>query len=434
MAADRRSELIEAGISLLVEQRFQDLLATVETRAVADRVAVTTGSFFHHFRNRSHFAIAVAEAFEAAWTDRVEHLRAASTGFTDHGGTGGVRPAAATEWEHLQDDRHASVVQHLLWAVRDQPLGDDTGRTAGDLLRACYAHLTERVQDPYQEATRLMGREMLPPFTPLDLTVVMTALEEGMQMRQAVDPGAVRNDLYTDAVAALLLGMTRPRPGRADAFAAPELADLEARFLVRRHGEDDNGVPAEVWRHIAESAAHLFIDRSAGDVGISEVAAAAGVTVAAVESQFGSVNAVAAAGWARHLPELEAVAASIEEEPIRRIEQVLLRYVQLCRENRGAAEALAAQVIAEAFPRSDRRWPRSTREIVPVPAILLPSIRELRAAGKLRRRTETERLARSLVHLCTTQALVFVDEPDGRIVDETLSLVFDGALVAPLDG
>ena len=32
------------------------------------------------------------------------------------------------------------------------------------------------MEDPYQEALRLMGREMLPPFTSHDLTVIMTAM------------------------------------------------------------------------------------------------------------------------------------------------------------------------------------------------------------------------------------------------------------------
>src|SRR3546814_17879231 len=69
--------------------------------------------------------------------------------------------------------------------------------------------------------------------------------------------------------------------------------------------------------------------------------------------------------------------------------------------------------------------------IVPVPLILLPLIRELRTLGRLRRRMETERLARSLVHLCSLQALLFTEESDERIVDETMSLIFDGALVGP---
>ncbi len=434
VAVDRRAELIEAGISLLSQRRFQDLMADVETRTIVDEVGVTTGSFFHHFRTRSHVADAVVVAFVAAWETRVAHLEAASRGFSEGKGAGGVRPAVDAEWETLQDDDGVATLQHLLWAVRDQQLADDTSRTAGEVLRGCYDHLTARVEEPYQDALVLMGREMLPPFTSHDLTVIMTAFEEGMQMRRAVDAGAVRSDLYADTIAAILLGVTRPIIGRSESSPAPDLASLEARFLVRRHDAADS--PEEVWRHIADAAAHLFVDRSAQDVRVAEVAAAAGVSPQAVLNQFGTVSAVAAAGWARHLPELEAIATAPlteEEGPIRRIEQVLRRGVELTRENRGAAEALLAQVVAEARPTTGPREQRSIRETVPLAGLLVPLVQEVRAAGLLRRRMDVTRLARSLVQVATMQALVFTEESPARVVDETMTLAFDGALVGTSD-
>ncbi len=434
--------MIDAGISLIAQQRFQDLLAAVETRSIADEVGVTTGSFFHHFRNRSHFAQAVADAFAARWCARVDRLSGAASGSNDRQGLDGIRPAAAEEWAGLvADEEELAVLQHLLWSVRHQELGEDTSRTAGDVLGEAYRTLTERVETTYLRGVRLMGREMLPPFSGRDLTVIMTAIAEGLQRRHGADPDAVRDGLYSDTVTAVVLGITRPRVERSDVAPAPELSTLESRLLVRPRqaetGDDGSGAPIETWRHIADAAAHLFIDRSAADVRVSEVAAAAGVSATTVYHHFGTVNAVAAAAWARHVPELEAIASvpiTAEEGPIRRIEQVLLRYVQLARENRGATEALAAQIVAEAAPSPEREWPRDTRALVPLPGVLLPLIRELRAVGRLRRRMETVRLARSLVHLCTMQALLFSQESDERIVDETMSLIFDGALVAPSDG
>lgn len=439
MAVDRRAELVDAGISLLAQQRFQELLAAVETRTIADEAGVTTGSFFHHFRNRSHFAVAVADAFVDRWAVRVGHLRSEVDRVLMNPEDGGSsrRPAAAAEWDRLVQAGETPILQHLLWAVRDQPICDDTGRTAGAVLREGYDHITEAVEALYQTGLRSIGREMLPPFTSRDLTIIMTAFAEGLQMRHGVDPGAVRDDLYADAVGAILLGVTRPRVERADSEPAPELSTLETRYLDRRGAIAPAQSPTEPWRQIADAAAHLFVDRSPGDVRVSEVAAAAGVSTTTVYHHFGTVTAVAAAGWARHVPELAEIAAAPitgEEGPIRRIEQVLLRYVQLARQNRGATEALAAQVIVEANPSSDRLWPRSIREVVPVPGVLLPLIRELRTVGRLRRRMETDRLARSLVHLCTMQSLLFSHESDERIVDETMTLVFDGALVAPSDG
>lgn len=433
MAVDRRSELIDAGISLLGRQQFQALLAAVETRSIADEAGVTTGSFFHHFRNRSHFALAVADAFVSRWAERVDRLEGAAAASNDSEGYDGIRPAAADEWAGLVAEEDLSALQHLLWSVRRQELGAETSRTAGDVLHDAYRGLTDSVEATYLEGVRRLGREMLPPFTSCDLTVVMTALAEGLQMRHGADPESVREGLYADAVSAVLLGITRPRVERSEADSAPELSTLESRLLVQRRRQPE---AVETWRHIADAAAHLFVDRSPGEVRVSEVAAAAGVSTTTVYHHFGTVNAVAAAGWARHLPELEAIASApitADEGPIRRIEQVLLRYVQLARENRGITEALAAQIVTEAAPVSEREWPRDFRAVVPLPGLLLPLIRELRAVGRLRRRMDTVRLARSLVHLTTMQALLFGDEPDERIVDETMSLIFDGALVAPSD-
>jgi AcrR family transcriptional regulator len=439
VAVDRRTELIDAGISLLGRQQFQALLAAVETRSIADEAGVTTGSFFHHFRNRSHFALAVADAFVARWTLRVNRLAGEATASNERQGLDGIRPAADAEWAGLAADQDLSALQHLLWSVRHQELGEDTARTAGDVLHDAYRGLTETVEATYMQGVRLLGREMLPPFTGCDLTVIMTAVAEGLQMRHGADPEAVRDGLYADTVSAVLLAITRPRVERSEADLAPELSTLESRLLVHRRGtaQDDADAPVETWRHIADAAAHLFVDRSPGEVRVSEVAAAAGVSTTTVYHHFRTVNAVAAAAWARHMPELEAIASApmtAEEGPIRRIEQVLLRYVQLARQNRGVTEALAAQVVTEAAPSSEREWPRDTRAVVPLPALLLPLIRELRALGRLRRRMDTVRLARSLVHLATMQALLFGHEPDERIVDETMSLIFDGALVAPSDG
>lgn len=436
VTVDRRAELIEAGISLLMQQQFQDLLASVETRTIVDEVGVTTGSFFHHFRNRSHFAAAVADSYTSQWTERVARLARAATSANERQGLAGLRPAASEEWAGLVADGSLPALQHLFWGVRASALSDETARTAGDVLRQGYDALTETVEATYMEGLRLMGREMLPPFTSHDCTVIMTAFAEGLQMRYGVDPDAVRDDLYADTISAILLGITRPVVQPSDVAAAPVLTDLESRFLVHHQNERLGGEPVETWRHIADSAAHLFIDRSPGDVRLSEVAAAAGVSPESVRHHFTSVTAVAASGWARHLPELEAIAAvptTQEEGPIRRIEQVLLRAVELVRSNRGAAEALIAQVIVEAAPSSGTEPRRSIREVVPAPRILVPLISELRSSGQLRRRMETERLARSVVHLCTMQSLVFADQSAERIVDEVMTLVFDGALVAPSD-
>lgn len=444
MAVDRRRELIDAGLRLAAELRFQDLLRSVETRAVAEAAGVTTGSFFHHFRSRRMFALAVADRWQELWAQRVERLVAHSVGAADETRDGALREAADDEWAALSAPGVMESVQRLLWGLRTQPLADGSTETAGDLLAGAYRQLGQAVRADYARGLRAMGREPMPPFTPHDMEVVTTALAEGLQLRAAVDAEAVRHDLYRDAVSAFLLGGTRPRHGRDDdpdddldlgqvagRLGRPAITPSEGRATPPDGGA---GAPAR-WRRIADAAAHLFVDRSPLQVRVSEVAACAGVGKEVVRHEFESVVAVAAAGWVRHIPELEAVASASSEhgdDPLRRVEAVLLRYVELGRENRGHAEALVTHFITQLGPAGDDVR-RDLRTFVPIPAIVAPFIEELRRAGRLRRRIEIERLSRSLVHLVTVQALMFPGETPERVVDEVMTMVFDGALVEPSD-
>lgn len=423
---------MDAGLRLLGELRFQDVLDAVETRAIAEAAGVTTGSFFHHFRSREHYAQAVLDRWVELWGERVRRLATNATRAADEQGAGGVRSAAELEWEALTTASPTEVVQHLVWALRDQPVVDGSARTGAEVLGEAYARLGATVRAEYERGMRAIGREPMPPFTQAEMELVTTAVAEGLQLRALVDPAAVRDDLYGDAVAALLLGATRPRRTHLDSGAD----DVDLHRLERRLGGSPvvagaDGPVSERWRQVADAAAHLFVDRGPTEVSLAEVAASAGVGVSLVDQEFGSVAAVGAAGWARLVPELEAVlGASSEDDPLRQIEEVLLRLVQLARRHRGATEALLAQLAAEARP--DAAPPRRpVRQVAPIPELLAPLVQALRRSGRLRRGVEIDRLSHSVVHLVTVQALLFPDESPERVVDETMTMVFDGSLVAP---
>jgi len=420
-------------VRLLACLRFEEVLAAVETRTIADAAQVTTGSFFHHFRSREHFAAAVIDRWEELWGERVARLVAFAVQAADDSGHGGLRAAAVKEWEALSRPGVQESVQRVLWAFRDQPLPGRGGRTGRDLLGDAYAELSAAVRPDYERGLRGLGREPMPPFTSHDLEVLTTAVAEGLQLRAAVDPDAVRPDLYGDAMAGLLLGVTRPRtePGGDDEEI--DLARMEMRLGGTREPVPPDEHP-ERWRVIADAAAHLFVDRSPADVRFSEVAAAAGLGGGIVRHEFESVAAVAAAGWVRHVPELVAVAEpplGPDEDPTRRIEAVLLRYVELLRTNRGAAEALIGEGVRSMRPGVEAR--RDLRALIPVAGLLEPHVEELRRQGRLRRRVEIARLSRSLVYLVTLQATLFLDDSPERVVDETMTMTFDGALNEPSD-
>ena len=418
--ADRRTALVDAGVELVLQQCFQDLLASVDTRSITGKAGVTTGSFFHHFRNRAAFTDAVIERLEQLWEASTQRSLSAIDGFAD-----GVdfRTAAAAEWHRLESDEQNSGLQHLLLAVAGQLVSDDSTRTARDVLAARYRDLNDAVLPAYRKSLASIGREVMPPFTEHDLAVVLTAIGAGLKARHVADPESVRSGLYVDLVSALVIATTRPVGEQVE---VREVALLDRQPVSSLEGALPAKTEGGTWRQIAEAAAPLFVDRAVGDVKVAEIAEAAGVSASTVYYQFGSVSAVAAAGWAQHFPELEAIASkplTPSEGPIVRMEQVLTRYIQLGRANRGALEGVVLEAASGAA-----RSSRPAGPPVPVARLLIPHIRELRARGLLRRRINSEGLARSVLQLTAMRVLATPDEPEERVVDETLGVLLEGAL------
>lgn len=431
MAQDRRRELIATGIDLVREQRFADLLASVDTRSITDRAGVTTGSFFHHFRNRAQFAEAVAERFRELWDVSVDQVVSDIVAFVGGGDTGGVRSVAQADWDKLEAADAEATLLHLLWASRAQPLGVTDGPTAGDALRDAYASLLHKTLPAYRRALTAMGRQPMAPFDEVDLAVTMTALADGIQMRQAVQPEVVRSDLFADLVAGAMISLTRPIGEQGDPV---DLFALEADLAVPvRTDRQTVAGQGETWRQIADAAAPLFDGQRIGDVKVADIAVAAGVSTSTVYHHFTSVAEVAACGWVRFLPELEAIATTpirAGEGPIMRLEQVLTRIVEIGKVHPGALEGLMIESVASAGDASAPDGRRLIGAVVPLAPLLAPLLRELRARGRLRRRIDSATLARTMVHLVGMRLLAGPDDPVERIIDETAGLLLDGALTA----
>lgn len=331
-----------------------------------------------------------------------------------------ARRAAAMEWAGMVQEEATAGLTHLLWVARTMPVSTDSPQTGADVLRGRYRSSDARFLPTYERALEALGREMLPPFDVRELSIALTGLANGLEMRRAVDEESVRHDLYGDLLTALVIAITRPVGERTEETALRTVGD---QTVVRPAASRDS--PPSTWRQIAEAAAPLFASRSVNDVRVAEIAEVAGVSSSTVYHQFGSVSAVAAAGWVRHLSELEAIASqplTATEGPIVRMEQVLTRLIQLARENRGALEGLVLQGVARAADGAPTAPP------VPMSALLVPHIRELRTRGLLRRRIGSEGLARSIVQLTVMRVLNAPDEPDERIIDDSLGILLEGAL------
>lgn len=427
MAGDRRRQLVDTGIELVMRQRFQDVLASVDTRSITDAAGVTTGSFFHHFSNRGQFADAVAARFQEMWRDGVDTLLADIEGVVTDDDIDVRALVRRRDWGKIEAQEVQGNLFHLLWVARHRPVSDQDGSTGADVLQHSYEYLLESVVPAYTRMVAAMGREMMPPFDERDLALTMNALVDGIQMCHRVHPELVRDGLFADLVASVFVGLTRPRGEQA---AGVDLAALEAT-LIPSSGRRRRSGGRDTWRQIASAAAPLFDDRAVADVKVSDIADAAGVSTSTVYHQFGRVSAVAACGWVQHLPELEAIAIrpiTADEGPIVRMEQVLSRFVELGIEHRGALEGLLAEVLHDARREGQDEVAARLLATVPLAELLIPHIRELRTRGWLRRRVSSLPLARTALQIVAMRTLATPNDPAERIIDDTFGLVLEGAL------
>jgi hypothetical protein len=75
-----------------------------------------------------------------------------------------------------------------LWAKHDDS-------QVADLLRQMYRARQDDFTPLFESLAAMNGRRFRPPFAARDLAVATAALSEGVALRGAVDPGAVRTDL-----------------------------------------------------------------------------------------------------------------------------------------------------------------------------------------------------------------------------------------------
>jgi AcrR family transcriptional regulator len=424
MREDRRKQLLDAATQLIAEASFQDLLGAITVEQVTERAGVTSGSFFHHFRNRERFAEAVADRLVEDWARQNAEFAALiddidTTTVTSEA----IHTAAVRDWEII-DSNYVAERESLLWATHRRPISTGTARTGADLLADLYRELLDATVPHYRRLIIGMGREMLPPFTPEDLSVALTALVEGLHVRHCVDPEHTSAELFGDLVLALLLGTTRPRTEQTHLHELQQALTADAPSAPATTETDD------WWSRVTDAAVPLFESRHPDKVKMAEIAAAAGLSASRIYHRFGSVRAVAAATFARHLPELEELSTrplDDGEGPERRIEQVLLRLIEVARANRGVTEAVLDHMLRETGPDSDRAS-RSIRDMLPLAGLVAPHCRALREGGMLRPRIDSQALASSLISLSMVRVLTRSDDDAERIVDDTSDLILRGAL------
>jgi AcrR family transcriptional regulator len=350
-----RDQLVRAGLELADELSLARLYAGLTARAVAERAGVTTGAFFHHFPTFADFADALALSFRAEhqdlsddvtdMVDALEHERFADI----------LRSILTSQWLLAVEAPELTRQfrgEMMLWSHHHQPLhaGADGFRTVGDVLAHTYRTRQDDAAAAWEQLLERTGLAFVEGFTAKRMATALTAFWQGLQIRRALEPAAVDDDLFPE-VAALLTaavvegrGTLRPEdagPGRGEAVArAFEAADLspQARAGARRR--------RQTRRRIVDAATGRFT-RGWEHVTFTEVAEWAGVSTQTVLNLFGSVRSVAAQTFRRHYGAYrDAMLARIDRDPAEALRSCLEVLARAAAEEPEPARALLSERLA----------------------------------------------------------------------------------------
>lgn len=379
-AADpTRQRLIEAGVEVLDELPLAKVLAGATTAAVAARAGVTTGSFFHHFANAAVFADQVALSVRQLPDDLTEQVDEMVDSLDHQDLVEVMRANLGQTWEVFSTDpgiRRKLRLQMGLWAHHGQELHTavDGLASVADVLRDNYGVRHDDAVAGWRLLMARTGRSFVEPFDLDRIAVALTALFEGLLIRQQVAPESVDDDLFADVSTALASALTVAEgrrvtlADRLSALGITEPATPQARSGAKRR--------RATRARIIAAATGMFSD-GWESVPATDVAEAAGVSNQTVVNLFRSVRSVAAATFTRHLDDLHAARLQhADRSPVETVHRVLTRLAELAQADREPARALLEERLVT-IGRDEPPADDDIRAEVPIMEVLLEPLSQL---------------------------------------------------------
>lgn len=418
--------LIEAGWRVLDSAELDKAFTGATAARVSSAAGLTTGSFFHHFPNAEAFAKAMATdlAKSLSQTD-LENVssvasREANSALVDLSQL--VRSFMESLWiEYMNDPIQLARLrcQMRLWSHYPAALGDDPDSpTIADLLREGYLRSERISEEMWQPAFEQSGLEIAEPFDVHLLTVVASALFEGLKIRAAIDPDSVPPYALGDSLVALVNGVMRP------AGIHMELSDdgfevkgqTEPRSPQARSGAQRR---YETRQRIVAACAGMFSD-GWENVPATDVATTAGVSTQTITNLFGSVRAIAAATFARQAQRMyrNALGRSTED-PWNGLRESLTDLTVRARIDPEVARALLDERVRSAIKRGPSLGDMDVRLEVPISGAFGLWLGRLGMAGG-----ESIPLASALANFILSMAITTEDSAES-VADLAMKLLPD---------
>lgn len=439
--------LVQAGVSLLKERPEEALRRLLSAQDVARRAGVHRQTFYRCWPDPDEFIGAVVTAAMSP-IEATEAVQPLLQLLVDQGITGAqelIHRAGALEYDAVINDPTMGI-QTLVaginggWAQRRR----GRGRALPDAVAASTLNhrLAEPLGDTYERTTQLLtpyyehiaagwGRRFPASFSSRNFAVVLTALVEGLALRELAQPGAVREQLYPEVIVALAEHFTEPVPPVPGAGDEPARRRLDDSSSLQQ-GHHRRHVARSAMRErnkeaIVDAAAFEFEMRGFEHTTMATIAKASGLGEATVFAHFGSKNMVAVHVFARNVPVMRDAAESdlIEQAPLDAIRAHLIRFGALVRAYPRIADAVldAVRAASMAGPPTS---PDDPRRVAPLPAIVVPAIEAAQAAAQLRADLPAPQVAAIVTNLTLLHALTRPAMSAEESVGFILALLVDG--------
>jgi AcrR family transcriptional regulator len=363
-----RDLLIRAGLELADELALDKLYAGVTTAAVAERAGVTTGSFFHHFRNATAFADALVRSYlhERPLNEQVVAELMDAIERTDLADA--ITRTLQHTWRLMSGDPERAAElrgQMHLFAHHRAELAspDDELRTVGDVVRSIFRLQVEGATAGWARLLDAEDLRVREPFDARRLAIAVHGLLIGLLIAHAVDPDSVDDHLFADATATLAGAVTRTE------LRAPRIAlttELVPEIDVPPRARSGARRRQESRQRIVQAATGMFAD-GWDSVSATEVAEAAGVSPQTVLNLFGNVRKVCAATFGAHLPAVEAAIASVGPgRPLDALREALLAIARGAADDPHPARALLVERLNTQAEREFDIYDDDIRVLAPV--------------------------------------------------------------------
>lgn len=316
-AADR---LFDAVLCLLVEQGTQLLATAVRPDDVADRAGKGRASYYRTagFPSVAGEGVDPRRAILIETIDRVlrnaagdlDQMFEGVAAFLDGSARESVpveviRSLAVTNFSELVHDPYF-YIQTL--AVSQSPNSHELQAALG----AYYATVAAGYDELFRTVLDHWGYRPRPPFSYHDLSVLLTAIAEGLAMRNAGEP-SIDGAYYADMLTMVLPGVLVTKGSSMD---TPRV-DLDQVVATATAPPTRSTITA--------AALRLFGAQRVAAPTIDEVAREAGCSVETVVSAFGGLAGVVASVWDEWSPEFVETVAS-DRSVLRRSDPMTLLY------------------------------------------------------------------------------------------------------------